>query len=324
MAFKPVTARAHTNIALIKYWGKKDSKEMLPMNSSLSLTLDHFFTETQVGFDPALTQDVFYLNKQVLPVSSKVQRVMNEVRHQAGINTAAKIVSTNHVPTTAGLASSASAFAALAGAASRAAGLKLKPRDLSRLARKGSGSATRSIFGGFVEWHQGHDDLSSYAEQIAPTENWDIRVIAVVIDASQKKISSSQGMARAVNTSPYYPAWIQTATKQLKEIKQAIKEKDFTSLGQISELNALEMHVLNLSSTPHFSYFEPTTISIMNLVERLRARGIECYYTIDAGPNVKIICQEKSSLQVQKAVKKEIPNCQVLESQPGPGIQFIN
>ena len=107
MAFKPVTARAHTNIALIKYWGKKDSKEMLPMNSSLSLTLDHFFTETQVGFDPALTQDVFYLNKQVLPVSSKVQRVMNEVRHQAGINTAAKIVSTNHVPTTAGLASSA-------------------------------------------------------------------------------------------------------------------------------------------------------------------------------------------------------------------------
>lgn len=324
MVFKPVTARAHTNIALIKYWGKKDLKEMLPMNSSLSLTLDHFYTDTQVAFDPALTQDVFYLNKQVLPVSSKVKRVMNEVRHLAGIDIAAKIVSTNHVPTTAGLASSASAFAALAGAASRAAGLKLTPKDLSRLARKGSGSATRSIFGGFVEWHQGHDDLSSYAEQIAPTDTWDIRVIAVVIDASQKKISSGKGMARAVNTSPYYPAWIQTAAKQLKEIKQAIKEKDFTSLGQISELNALEMHALNLSSTPHFSYFEPATISIMNLVEQLRAQGIECYYTIDAGPNVKIICQKKFSPQVQKAVKKEIPNCQVLESQPGPGIQFIN
>ena len=161
-------ARAHTNIALIKYWGKKDTEFILPMNNSLSLTLDHFYTDTSVTFDSSYTKDTFILNGKEIP---------------NGISEFAKVNSTNHVPTTAGLASSASAFAALAAAASKASGMNLSRRDLSRLARRGSGSATRSIYGGFVEWQAGDNDLNSYAVPYIENVSWDIKMIAVVINS---------------------------------------------------------------------------------------------------------------------------------------------
>ncbi|MBF9304739.1 diphosphomevalonate decarboxylase, partial [Staphylococcus epidermidis] len=161
-------ARAHTNIALIKYWGKADENLIIPMNNSLSVTLERFYTETRVTFDDSLTEDQLILNKEAVNAkeSAKIQRYMDMIRKEADISTYALIESDNFVPTAAGLASSASAYAALAGACNEALDLNLSDKDLSRLARRGSGSASRSIYGGFAEWEKGYDDKTSYAHQI--------------------------------------------------------------------------------------------------------------------------------------------------------------
>ena len=185
-------ARAHTNIALIKYWGKADEDLIIPMNNSLSVTLERFYTETRVTFDASLTEDQLILNKEAVNAkeSAKIQRYMDMIRKEAGISTYALIESDNFVPTAAGLASSASAYAALAGACNEALDLNLSDKDLSRLARRGSGSASRSIYGGFAEWEKGHDDKTSYAHQIESDgfEN-DLAMIFVVINNKSKKVS---------------------------------------------------------------------------------------------------------------------------------------
>ena len=186
-------ARAHTNIALIKYWGKADEDLIIPMNNSLSVTLERFYTETRVTFDASLTEDQLILNKEAVNAkeSAKIQRYMDMIRKEAGISTYALIESDNFVPTAAGLASSASAYAALAGACNEALDLNLSDKDLSRLARRGSGSASRSIYGGFAEWEKGYDDKTSYAHQIESDgfEN-DLAMIFVVINNKSKKVSS--------------------------------------------------------------------------------------------------------------------------------------
>ncbi|WP_311407586.1 diphosphomevalonate decarboxylase [Liquorilactobacillus uvarum] len=323
MISKPFTARAHTNIALIKYWGKKDKQLILPMNSSLSLTLDRFYTDTEVYFDSDLKQDLFYLNEEKKD-AAKVAHFMDLVRSKSELKAFAHIKSTNHVPTTAGLASSASAYAALALAASRAAGMQLSLPELSRLARRGSGSASRSIYGGFVEWQRGHDDLSSFAVPIEENTDWNICMIAVVIDKARKKISSRVGMQQVVETSPFYPAWIKSAEHDLTAIKKAIKERNLKKVGEITEENAMKMHALNMSASPHFSYFEPATIEVMHLVELLRSEGICCYYTLDAGPNVKILCSVEDSKEILKRLAVKFDKKQLLIAHPGPGVQLIN
>ncbi|UDM32733.1 diphosphomevalonate decarboxylase [Lentilactobacillus laojiaonis] len=319
-----ITAKAHTNIALIKYWGKKNDELIIPQNSSLSLTLDAFYTQTSVIFDESLSNDQLLINSQNANQTelSKVSNFLNIIRKMAHIDTSAKVISTNHVPTAAGLASSASAFAALAGAASKAAGLDLNKRDLSRLARRGSGSACRSIYGGFVEWQGGHNDEDSFAKPIYD-EEIDINVIALATNKSQKKISSRTGMKISVDTSPYYPTWIKVANNDLVELKNAIYKKDFTKLGTISELNAMRMHALTLSANPDFLYFNGDTLNIMNEVKSLRSNGIECYYTIDAGPNVKVICKSKDSDYLVKYFNNILGNENVILAKPGNGIEFI-
>ncbi|KRM97507.1 diphosphomevalonate decarboxylase [Liquorilactobacillus aquaticus DSM 21051] len=323
MISKAFTARAHTNIALIKYWGKKDQQLIIPMNNSLSLTLDHFYTDTTVYFDSSLKHDVFYLNDEEQD-ASKISRFMDLVRAQAELKTFAHIESVNHVPTTAGLASSASAYAALALAASKAAGMQLARQDLSRLARRGSGSASRSVYGGFVEWKRGNDDLSSFAVPIEENTDWNICMIAVVIDKNRKKISSRVGMQRVVETSPFYPAWIKSSEHDLATIKKAIKERNLKKVGAIAEENAMKMHALNMSASPHFSYFEPATIEVLHLVELLRSEGICCYYTLDAGPNVKILCSAEDSEQILKRLAVKFDKKQLLVAHPGPGVELIS
>ncbi|KRL00066.1 diphosphomevalonate decarboxylase [Liquorilactobacillus capillatus] len=323
MPVKTFTARAHTNIALIKYWGKKNQDLILPMNNSLSLTLDHFYTDTEVSFDQTLKQDSFYLNHEKQD-TAKITRFMDLVRAKAHLNSFARINSINHVPTMAGLASSASAYAALALAASKAAGLELSRPDLSRLARRGSGSASRSIYGGFVEWQQGHDDQSSYAIPIEEDLNWDLCMIVVVIDKAKKKISSRVGMQLVIETSPFYPAWIKQAEQDLSAIKKAIKERDFKKMGTIAEENAMKMHALNMSASPHFSYFEPASIEAMQLVELLRSEGIYCYYTLDAGPNVKILCSDKDSSRILTRLRTRFAKNQLLLAHSGPGVRLID
>ncbi len=165
MLGEKITARAHTNIALVKYWGKENEELIIPANSSLSLTLDEFYTDTSVQFDESLSSDEVTLNDKVVD-DKKITKFMDIIRQKTNIHTFARIESTNHVPTSAGLASSASAYAALAAAGSKAYGINLSQKDLSRLARRGSGSATRSIFGGFAAWNKGTDDESSYGYSI--------------------------------------------------------------------------------------------------------------------------------------------------------------
>ncbi|MEJ6400606.1 diphosphomevalonate decarboxylase [Nicoliella lavandulae] len=324
MKTEPLTwAQAHTNIALVKYWGKANLELIIPQNSSLSLTLDHFYTQTGVQFDEYLSADQFWLDDQSIPVSSKVKRCLDVVRELAGINQFAKVVSYNHVPNSAGLASSASAFAALATAASRAAGLHLDGKQLSRIARRGSGSSTRSIFGGFVEWHGGNSDATSYAEPIQDPVTMDIKMITVILNRSQKSISSSNGMQRSVTTSPYYPIWRDQAANDLINIKQAIYSNEFTNVGEIAETNAMRMHSLTLSADPSFTYFNADSLTVMNVVHHLRQNGIECYFTMDAGPNVKILCQSKNEQRIQDELANHFKPQDIVVCNPGPGVKVI-
>lgn len=321
-----ITARAHTNIALVKYWGKKDQRLIIPQTDSLSLTLSEFYTDTGVEFTDGLTTDQIQIDGQSITghAADKVKNFLNLVRQISGINRYAKVVSTNHVPMSAGLASSASAFAALATAASKAAGMNLDRRSLSRLARRGSGSATRSIYGGLVEWHRGTDDASSFAEPVMENLDFGIEMIAILINTSKKKVSSRHGMQSSVTSSPYYPAWRKVVAHDMIAIKEAIKNKDIDQIGHIAEENALRMHALTLSADPGYTYFTGDTIRAIQAVNHLRSQGISCYYTMDAGPNVKVIYDRKNREKIIQSLGKIFGREKLIISQPGPGVKIIN
>lgn len=318
------TARAYTNIALIKYWGKKDQQLKLPYTNSLSLTLDRFYTDTKATIIDS-DQDVVYLNNKLLDASQN-KRILNyltTVRKFYSFNDHFQIDSVNHVPTSAGFASSASGFSALAAAISETKQLNLSRRELSILARNGSGSASRSIYGGFVEWQAGHDNESSFAVPIDETPEIDLSLLSVVINKHSKKISSTVGMENSVKTSPFYPNWVTLVTSEIKEIKQAIAQKDLQKIGEISEHNAMSMHALTLSADPSFTYFAPETIRIIQLIQELRQKGIFAYATIDAGPNVKIICTKESLALVQEYIEQQLSDVTCVVANIGPGIQYV-
>lgn len=319
-----VTARAYTNIALIKYWGKVDQKLKIPTTSSLSLTLKDFYTDTSVLFNEKLLEDKITFNGQQLS-EKKAERIVNfldVVRDLAQQNVYAEVSTINKVPTSAGLASSASGFAALAASASKAIGLNLNKKDLSRLARRGSGSATRSIYGGFVEWKKGFSDENSYAVPFEEEVDWPINVVAVMVNQSEKQMSSSKGMQISVNTSPYYSAWEKVSKKALKEIKVAIKNRDFDKMGKIAEENAMQMHALTLSSSPDYTYFDADSLKVMNLVHSLRSSGLTCYFTMDAGPNVKILVEKQNTSKLVSELEKEFGSDKVIVTSAGPGIEY--
>ena len=320
------TAKAHTNIALIKYWGKKDQELIIPQTDSLSLTLNEFYTTTTVNFDSHLTSDLVAIDQHILSKkeAQKVVHVLDIVRQLSGIKSFARVDSINHVPTAAGLASSASAFAALAGAASTAAGLNLSSRDLSRLARRGSGSATRSIYGGLVEWQKGTDDDSSFAQPVLENVDFPIEMLAVLVDTKKKKVSSRSGMQSSVETSPYYDAWRQVVANDMVAIKKAIKAKDIDQIGHIAEENALRMHALTFSADPGFTYFNGETLTIIKAVEDLRNQGVNCYYTMDAGPNVKVIYNQGNRSKIVEKLSNIVDSERLVVSQPGPGIKIWN
>ena len=320
------TAKAHTNIALVKYWGKKDQDLIIPQTDSLSLTLNEFYTTTTVNFDNHLTSDLVAIDQHILSKkeAQKVAHVLDIVRQLSGIKSFARVDSINHVPTAAGLASSASAFAALAGAASVAAGLNLSSRDLSRLARRGSGSATRSIYGGLVEWQKGTDDDSSFAQPVLENVDFPIEMLAVLVDTKKKKVSSRSGMQSSVETTPYYDAWRQVVANDMVAIKKAIKAKDIDQIGHIAEENALRMHALTFSADPGFTYFNGETLTIIKAVEDLRNQGVNCYYTMDAGPNVKVIYDRGNRNKIVEELSNIVGPERLVVSQPGPGIKIWN
>ncbi|MFD1440652.1 diphosphomevalonate decarboxylase [Lacticaseibacillus hegangensis] len=313
------TARAHTNIALIKYWGKRNANLILPYTSSVSLTLDDFYTDTTVAFDSDLTADTFVLDGNPQP-APKVSAFLDLVRAQAKLNQFARVTSVNHVPTAAGLASSASAYAALALAASRDAGLSLSSLELSRLARRGSGSASRSIFGGLAIWHRGEDDLTSFAEAL-PETRLPLRMVVVMVDAGPKPVSSRQLMANTVATSPYFSAWVENNEQAAGEMVNALATADFTRVGELTEQSSARMHAAIFASAPAFTYFQPATLQVWHAVQTMRAQGIPAYATMDAGPNVKIL----TLAPAVEAVKAALPEFQdrLLVAGPGPATKVL-
>ncbi|MGQ5709573.1 diphosphomevalonate decarboxylase [Lactobacillus sp. PSON] len=315
------TVRAHTNIALIKYWGKKDPKLRLPLMSSLSMTLDKFYTDTSIE---AAEQNSFYLNgkKQDFEASKRVFSYLDMLKTKFEIKDNFTISSVNHVPTSAGLASSSSAFAALASAFCAYYNINVDKKDLSRLARMGSGSASRSIYGGFAIWQKGTDD-SSFAYALDEKPNMDLHLLAIELNKNKKSVSSTKGMKLA-QTSPFFKPWIQRNDFELQEMVQAIKDADFTKLGSLAELNASEMHAINLSAQPPFTYFEPDTIKAIKLVEDLRKQGIECYYTIDAGPNVKVLCQLRNVKDIKERFESCFNNVTIVDASFGPGVSYLD
>ncbi|MFS4465468.1 diphosphomevalonate decarboxylase [Staphylococcus haemolyticus] len=310
-------ARAHTNIALIKYWGKADEALIIPMNNSLSVTLDRFYTETRVTFDETLTEDQLILNGEAVNAkeSAKIQRYMEMIRKEAGISEHALIESENFVPTAAGLASSASAYAALAGACNEALQLGLSDKDLSRLARRGSGSASRSIYGGFAEWEKGHDDESSFAHRVE-ADGWEneLAMVFVVINNKSKKVSSRSGMSLTRDTSRFYQYWLDNVEPDLKETKEAIAQKDFKRMGEVIEANGLRMHATNLGAQPPFTYLVPESYDAMRIVYECREAGLPCYFTMDAGPNVKVLIEKKNQQAIVDKFLQEFDQSQIITS----------
>ena len=319
-------ARAYTNIALIKYWGKKNESLILPMNNSLSLTLDAFYTETEVNFSEAYTEDQFYLDNQLQDekATKKISTFLDIVREKAGTTKKAKVISQNFGPTAAGLASSASGLAALAGACNEALKLGLDDQALSRLARRGSGSACRSIFGGFVEWEKGHDDQSSYAHPISSDGFEDhLAMVFLLLNEQKKDVSSRDGMRRTVETSSFYQGWLDSVEADLYQLKQAIKTKNFQLLGETMEQNGLKMHGTTLAARPPFTYWSPDSLKAMQAVRDLRNQGIPCYFTMDAGPNVKVLVQKDHLDKVKTTFSDLFSSQQVISAFAGPGMTII-
>jgi diphosphomevalonate decarboxylase len=319
------TAVAHANIALAKYWGKRDETLALPATSSLSLTLDAFHATTTVTLDPAAAEDTGVLDGRAMSDAEvvRVRRFLDLVRSLAGSSVHAAVTSTSTVPTGAGLASSASGFAALAGAAAAAYGLDLDPRALSRLARRGSGSAARSVFGGLVIWHAGTDDASSFAEPVPGGEAGgalDPAMAVVVLDAGLKSVSSRVAMRRTVETSPFFAAWTEATERDVALMLDAVAAGDLATLGELAESNALRMHATMLGARPPVRYWTEHTVSVLDQVLALRADGLPCWATIDAGPNVKVLCSGRDLAAVSDALSVGGTR-RVVTARPGPDLR---
>jgi len=314
-------AKAHSNIALVKYWGKKDEELIIPFNNSISLTLNEFYTITEVEFSE---EDEFILNDEI-QADKERKKIFNFVdlfRKASNNYEPIKIKSKNYFPTAAGLASSASGFAALACALNALYELGLAKKDLSIMARKGSGSACRSIYGGIVEWEKGHSDDTSYAKKIDDA-NWDIGMIAVILNEKKKDVLSRAGMATTVKTCPFYESWVLSADKDIEDIKVAIKNKDIDAIGEIAEHSALKMHATMMATRPQIIYLQEESLKVMRLVESLRKEGLKCYYTMDAGPNVKIITNSKYKDAIMEKLEEFVDRQRLIYCTVGPDAQVL-
>ena len=313
-------ARAHSNIALIKYWGKRDAALNIPAVGSISLTLDALSTDTRVTFRADLAEDEFWLGGR-REVAPRVSAILDLVRQRAGVEARAVVSSTNNFPTSAGLASSASGFAALTVAACAAAGLTLGERELSILARRGSGSAARSIFGGYAEMHAGTsaDGSDSFAEQLLAGDDWPLSVVVAITQREAKLVGSTAGMRDSAIGSPFYAAWLDTAGRDLADLRDAIAARDFRGLGEATEHSCLKLHALMLSTRPALIYWNAATVAAIHAVKGLRADGIPVYFTIDAGPQLKALCGPDDTELVAAALARVAGVHEVRSSTLGPG-----
>lgn len=316
-------ARARANIALAKYWGKRDDARNLPAVPSVSITLDPLVTETTVVFDEALSEDHFELDGGPAEASelARVTLLLDEVRALSGVTARARVTSANDFPTAAGLASSASGFAALAGAASAAAGLDEPLEALSARARRASASAARSIWGGYVELPVGDDDALS-ARPIAGPEHWDLRVVVAVTAEGRKAIGSRRAMRESRLSSVYWDAWVACAPDLTAGIRAALVDRDAERLVPLVEQSFFAMHAVAMTASPSILYWQPASVAALATVRRLREDGVLVCPTMDAGPHVKAICLAEDAPRVQEALAATEGVLRTLMARPGPGIEI--
>ena len=321
------SSRANSNIALIKYWGKRDKKLILPHNSSVSMTLDGMGVHTTVEYDDKYDKDIVIINDQELPEGEGKQEVidaLNVIREKGNSSQKAKVVSKSNFPVGAGLASSAAGLAALALAGTKALGLDLDAKDLSIIARRCSGSASRSVEGGFVEWVRGEkeDGVDSYGKLLFPPEHWpEFRMVVAITSKAEKKIKSRAGMSKTVDTCPYYKCWLNTINEDIEKIKQGLEKKDFTLVGKTAEENCLKLHALMITTKPSIIYWNPASMRIIHSVMDWRDEGLECYFTIDAGPQIKIMCLDNDLEKVKEKLKGIEGIEDIVVCRPGKGAE---
>ena len=326
MSAGKATARAHPNIALVKYWGKRDEALVLPQQSSFSVTLAPLEVTTTVAL--GVGESRVELNGQEAHgaererVLALVDRVEEEAGRQLG---GVRVVSRGNFPMAAGLASSAAGFAALARATRAAAGLPDDVAQTSRLARSGSGSACRSVQGGFCSWHRGQrpDGLDSFATQDFAETHWpQLRLLACVVSAGQKEVSSRQGMQSSVETSPYYPAWVQDAEAEVPRARDAVRRRDLTALGELAERNAWRMHATAMAAAPPLVYLRPETLAVVLALQAARAKGCPVFFTLDAGPNPVLLTTDAHVARVEALARAAGVN-DVVRCAPGGDARLV-
>lgn len=328
------TAVAPANIALIKYWGKAHEDLRIPLNSSISMNMSGAITTTTIEFSKHLTRDSVTLlpdktnpSEETKDFSDKeadrIVRQISRIRERAKTSMFARVVTQNSFPKSSGAASSASGFAAITVAASEALGLRLSQKELTILARLGSGSACRSIPDGFVLWEKGNTSEDSYAYSLYPSAYWDLRDVFVIVDRSAKKISTSDGM-KNVTTSPFLRDRLERVPERIELMKTALQKKDIELFGHVLEEDCLSMHLVMQTQVPPAFYWNAITESIMKSVAAWRADGLKAYFTIDAGPNVHLMCEAKDEKELSENIQT-LPGVQsVIINKPAPGAHLVS
>lgn len=298
------TAIAPSNIAFVKYWGKKDEKLRIPTNGSISMNLSNLTTTTTVEFSDSLKRDEVTIDGQrQLHEVARVSHHLDRIRKLVHLKSFANVVSKNSFPSKTGLSSSASGFAALTLAAVAAAGVKLTEKELSMLARLGSGSACRSIPNGFVEWIAGDSHETSFAHSIFPPDYWNIVDVVTIISKRKKDVPTSVGM-KSIYTSKFFTTRMSHMEEKIERVKVLMRKKDFQVFGELVESEALEMHAIMMTSNPPLLYLTPETITLINKLWQWRKDGLPVYFTLNTGQDVHLICEEKDHEEVIKQVKK--------------------
>jgi diphosphomevalonate decarboxylase len=318
------TAVAHPNVALIKYWGKSSLAQNQPAVGSLSLTLAGLETRTSIRFDSAIDNDQIKINGAVdASAQAKVTRCLDVLRERAGIDLAAHIESTNNFPTAAGLASSASGYAALVKAADGALGLGLAAAELADIARLGSGSAARSIYPGIVALRPDQQAQTIGCETISGIEDWPLVTVVAITSQSSKPIGSTDGMERSRATSPYYQGWLDTHPADLDVALDCVATHDFARLADVSEQSCLKMHAVAMSTNPPLVYWSGVTVDLMQAVRQLRADSVPVFFTIDAGPQLKAVCLPEATDTVKQALELVPGVLEIMVAPLGAGARLV-
>ena len=314
-----VTVSACANIAFIKYWGNRPEGGNLPLNPSISMTMRDCVTRTQAELTDADQDEMLLGGFAPSPKArARVSQFLDALRAMAGRREKMRLTSGNSFPTGCGIASSASAFAALAVVAARLYDLPADARELSRLARLGSGSAARSVMGGFVELHPAGTHADAFAEQLASETAWpELRDVVVILSDQEKAVSSADGH-RLADTSEMLPGRLGAVPERAQRVREAIARRDLARLGEAAEEDAVSMHAVMMTSRPPLLYWSGATLEVIHAVWEMRRRGTQVYFTIDAGPNVHLLTLERHLLDVQRALIERF-NPRMVVAAPGPG-----